>query len=408
MPEENRKEERPIEFICEEDREEAGRLVCHQKEEGEERKEAEEEEKAIPEKTIIEEKKAWPEVIIGAINIGTRPVKEFFRSRHERFYHPLRPGGRWHLVIDIFLLAMAIGLATFNLALFYKTHQFSELEPMIEFKAELKPSEIGLGEKAVLSLSYLNAKNEKIKEARFRLKNLGGLKVVSVEGGKWDYLNSTLELGEVLPWESGKIEIVLEGAKVGKSEILIWFEYLAKKGKIKKEVRHFSLAVSSPVLKIEAYARYWSAEGEQLGRGPLPPKVGQTTKYQIFWLLKRTVVPLTEVVVEGELGDNVSWTGFVPLQTGNVYFDSLTRKIIWKVGRLESQEETMSETKGIVFEVALKPDLSQVGKEADLIKEIKGWGKETITGNLVKGEAPKITTRLINDSKASGKSLVVE
>ena len=35
-------------------------------------------------------------------------------------------------------------------------------------------------------------------------------------------------------------------------------------------------------LAVQVYPMYYAPTGDQLGRGPLPPKVGETTKYWIF------------------------------------------------------------------------------------------------------------------------------
>lgn len=407
----------PIELECEKDPKDPKHLVCEEKdsspvpfENREEKRLKPLEERGLtetgdPKRVLVSEEGEGSNIIIGAINIGARPVKEFFRSRHERFYHPSKPGGRLHFAVDLFLIGAVLALIVLSLLFFFKGRSSVSPEPEIDFKMSLSSMETALGGTVLLNFSYFNGEEEELKDARIVLKSLDGMDVISVKGGDWDGTTSTISLGDAPALSSGRIEVQLKSVKAGKSEISAVFAYLDKNNNLYGEMHQVFVDTLLPEVKLNSFVRYYSAEGEQLGRGPLPPKVGSTTKYQAVWLAEKAITSLDEVIVSGKLGENVKWTGFAPLG-GDISFNQLTREVVWKAGRVSGSLEANQETKGVVFEIAFTPDISQAGKEAILIRNIKIQGKDSATGTILRSEAPDITTNLIFDTKAQGKGIV--
>ncbi len=103
-------------------------------------------------------------------------------------------------------------------------------------------------------------------------------------------------------------------------------------GKIKESLDYsgqkdlYHADVNEPDL--EAQALYFSKEGEQIGRGPWPPKSGEATRLKVF--LRVTGVlgdhGVSAPIITGELGKNVQWTSFAPMGAGLSY-EPAVRKI---------------------------------------------------------------------------------
>lgn len=392
----------PLELVCEPDTKNPKRIVCKEPSSKEASLVKIKEEEDI--ETREEERESGPRIIIGAVNIGTRPVKDFFRSRWERFYHEKKPLGSFHFVVDIILIIAVISLLAFNLFLLLRKTSMTTLA--VESKATVEPLEVRLGERTTLKLFYLNSAGKKINDAKYILVIPDGLKIISTQGGRWNATNSTVEIGDVPSLSSGAVEVVLESARLGKVEISALFQYLNPQGKQEEQINRLVLNTPAPELKLQSYARYYSPEGEQLGRGPLPPTAGKTTKYYVFWVLEKTINPMVDVVVEGKLADSVKWVGFAPLGGELLSYDSLTRKVVWKAGKDNTSVIFAPESKGAIFEISLTPDSIQIGKEALLMSDIKIQGRDEVTNTLLNGISEDITTNLIFDAKAIGRGIV--
>lgn len=119
---------------------------------------------------------------------------------------------------------------------------------------------------------------------------------------------------------------------------------------------------------LNAEARYYTEEGDQLGRGPLPPKVVKTTKYWIFIKIFNTSNPLRDATFSAMLPTGgVEHTGKQSVTIGpQIQYDSKTRKLSWSYDSLPANSQT-----GLYFEVAVTPNASQLGQNILLVKDIQ-------------------------------------
>ncbi len=92
-------------------------------------------------------------------------------------------------------------------------------------------------------------------------------------------------------------------------------------------------AISSD-LALQAQVRYFDEDGNQVGAGPLPPQVGQKTKYRVYWELNNTLHEVEDVLVSTELPDNVSWINAFEVSAGEVVFTSSSNALSWRLNRL--------------------------------------------------------------------------
>jgi hypothetical protein len=167
-----------------------------------------------------------------------------------------------------------------------------------------------------------------------------------------------------------------------------------------------SCLMTSP-LALDAFARYAAPSGDQIGRGPLPPSVGESTKYWVFWNLRNTTNSLSNVRVEGELGEHVSFTGRQTVSTGNgVTFDFDSNQIVWTADTISPTFSPSSKVVGIAFEVAITPDDAQTGTIPTLLKNIRVTATDAATGAFVSASGATVTTDLPNDALAAGKAAV--
>lgn len=160
----------------------------------------------------------------------------------------------------------------------------------------------------------------------------------------------------------------------------------------------FTLEVAGE-LRIAASARYFTPEGDQVGRGSLPPRVGQTTKYWVTWDAKHLVREADRVTVRAVLPDGVEWTERAMATDGaEPAFDAMSRTLTWAIGKLE---RAMSAS----FELAVTPTIGQTGSFAALLGETTARGVDDL-GTELAATAPAVTTELLGDERAKGKGKV--
>jgi hypothetical protein len=166
--------------------------------------------------------------------------------------------------------------------------------------------------------------------------------------------------------------------------------------------------LTTPVV-LESFGRYATASGDQIGRGPLPPRAGEQTTYWIFWHVEGTFNELENVRIEGTLGNQVVYTGRLSSsQNGGATYDTQTNTVSWQTDLINPTLSPTSKIIGIAFEVGLTPDASMIGIAPVLVSNIHITGTDKYTGAFVSASGRVVTTNLPDDLMAAGKSIVEE
>lgn len=273
---------------------------------------------------------------------------------------------------------------------------------LLEHKNFLKP-----GEEISLQITYQNQNKQTIKDLTVAL-----LLPASLVEKKEQKIEKT----EILPGESGTFNLnfkLLPLISVPEKNLtlnlrpLATFYFKDKPGEILRSLATpYSLKISS-TLKLQAEARYFTAEGDQLGRGPLPPRVGQTTKYWINWFITTTPNAIKNVALLGHLPVEVSWTGKTNVTEGEpVKYDPVSRTVSWSSSLVPTTPGGRCPCQGIGFEVAITPTTADIGKEITLLDNLTIQGTDEFTGEELSETAPPLTTNLITDNLAKGKGIV--
>ncbi|HEX9664372.1 MAG TPA: hypothetical protein VGA49_00970, partial [Patescibacteria group bacterium] len=160
-------------------------------------------------------------------------------------------------------------------------------------------------------------------------------------------------------------------------------------------------------LGLTAFGRYYSAEGDQLGRGPLPPVAGRTTKYWVFLQVVNNLNDVNNLLVTAQLPDTVEFTGRTSVALGeDLSYNPASRTIQWPVGLIQSFRSGPDNGQGAAFEVAFTPTTDQVGAEPILLTNIAVSGADLFTGVFLQATTGGVTTNLFKDSLAAGKGRV--
>jgi hypothetical protein len=225
---------------------------------------------------------------------------------------------------------------------------------------------------------------------------------------KYKFIGNSINLGNLVPGESGEINFTahLSRKQISQNQltgILADVNYLSAGRAI--EYQFFSPKIKYlSELKINSAGLYYSAQGDQLGVGPLPPVVDVPTHFWVFWDIKNNGNELQNLTVTADLPANVGWTGQETVLAGVLNHGQIGRKVTWTV-------DDVAATGGNYragFEIELIPTAADVGAVPALLSNIQYSATDVFANQQISGTLPNIDANISADSRASGKGTVIE
>lgn len=142
-------------------------------------------------------------------------------------------------------------------------------------------------------------------------------------------------------------------------------------------------------------ARYYTPEGDQLGRGPLPPQAQQNTKYWIYLNIKNGATKLSDFIFSAKTGPST-----LPGEKQSVSYGS---PMIFNQDSVVWQKEIVDPFTvfGLYFEVSSTPQKNDIGKELILLQNAKIEATDTATGKKILIDLGPIFNKLTNDDKGN-------
>jgi len=370
------------------------------------------------EKAVVKTK---PRIIIGTLNIFMNPA----RNRFHKFYHPKKNRHwHWHMIIDSAMLLAVLLLIVTNIVLItipdgaVKNYFPNIIKPVIE---QSKKPELNLsvvldkkvihpGEKFTATISYKNIGKNSAKDVNVFL-NINS----EFYSGKRQIVWTPTEietLKEIKTGESGEIKFTgalntnFEQQSDSQTRFVLMLngesQYSADGLADKLSTNSNKvLAKISTVFSVQAFSRYYSAEGEQLGRGPLPPVAGEPTILWLFLNAETKYNDVKNILVTAALADGVTLTSrqSATSEQGITYNEN-NRQITWSIEKLIAPSSFYPEI-GVGFEVSFTPTPEQTGSVASLLTNIKVSGEDSFTGEQFSYTLPDITTKTV-DNKSNG------
>ncbi|MFC1613582.1 hypothetical protein ACFL23_04610, partial [Patescibacteria group bacterium] len=224
------------------------------------------------------------------------------------------------------------------------------------------------------SLKYKEQGSMQDKEIFWSYKNNENLS--KIEPGEEVDLNFSLELKNIA--DIG-FENIIENNIVSWAEVKVGTTGGVKSDKILKSTS-VNIGLNT-FLDFKAEARYFNQSGEPVGSGPLPPKVGETTTYKIFWQLSSSLHESRDITVKAKLPDDVIWDQEVSVESGDIYFDQSLDQVIWAIPKLPVDLDKPLYGN---FDISIKPIDGDVGANKILLENIVLFGKDSVTSSELK------------------------
>lgn len=157
-------------------------------------------------------------------------------------------------------------------------------------------------------------------------------------------------------------------------------------------------------LKVEG--RYFTADNIPVGSGPLPPVVGQTTTFRIYWSIANSLHEVGDVTVSATLPYGVEWTNKSLAKVGNLRYNKSDQTVTWTIPSINPNEGF--DDINVWFDVSVTPAKDQAKKLLILIGQANLTATDEVTDAAISKVGPAITSNLEDDPIGGGKGLVVE
>ncbi|MBT3230643.1 hypothetical protein HN358_02575 [Candidatus Uhrbacteria bacterium] len=287
----------------------------------------------------------------------------------------------------------------------------------LQLSHAVKESSIIPGESTTIELQYENVSDYELSNIELRISddiNIFGTS--GIEGGSYNdgyyYFDNQIE--NLNAGANGSITMILpNNSSLSRSATDIYesinitttasaqFSFTPNDELI--TVNTFGSSFDSPLtspITLSSFGRYWGPNGDQLGRGPIPPAVDEVTKYWIFWNISGTTNDLENLSINADLGTNVELTGRQSVSTGSS-IDSENGTVTWTINSLNPTLPPTSTVVGIAFEVAITPSEDQLETTPILLGQTSVNATDAWTQSFISSWASGVTTSIPYDTKAS-------
>lgn len=154
-------------------------------------------------------------------------------------------------------------------------------------------------------------------------------------------------------------------------------------------------------LKLNEQIRYFNDDNIAVGSGPLPPVVGQSTSFKVYWSIDNNLHDLDNLEVVANLPGNVKWNEKNRASIGTLNYDSQANKVTWQIGRLPVSYKADAE-----FNISFTPTVVDRNKIAVLLPGTEVSANDMETGSQIKKTMKAKTTKLDDDSIANSDGIV--
>ncbi|MDP3900650.1 MAG: hypothetical protein Q8Q23_06265 [bacterium] len=156
------------------------------------------------------------------------------------------------------------------------------------------------------------------------------------------------------------------------------------------------------ILKNEA--RYFDHNNIAVGSGPLPPKVGEKTSYNVYWTINNTRHNLKNIKVITSLPANINWENTFSRSVGKIIYNSDSREVEWSFDGMDA----FAEPPFSVFTISLTPQESEKNKILTILNATKITAIDSETNGVITLETNSKTTNLDDDKIGKGYGKVEE
>ncbi len=289
-------------------------------------------------------------------------------------------------------------------------HQVIIVGPGLAVAASVREAALAsVSPTATIDIQFRNTTKDPISEVSFTVAGSSSFSVASIETSEASLSLHGTTASYALPVPAGESRTVSLAARLQReavatnqrAAITVKVSYVSVGEKVEYAVATERVKLNSN-LSLEAAGYYYGPQGDQLGIGPIPPKVDIPTTYWIILQVNNLGNDIENPEVTADLPANVVWSEQQSSTSGELTYSPVTKRILWRPGLVNKTGGNYR----ISFPVTIIPKPSEVGTVPKLVTNIKISGKDSFTGSQLEGRAGDITTDIQADRQSAGKGKV--
>jgi len=220
-------------------------------------------------------------------------------------------------------------------------------------------------------------------------------------------VNFSVPIAENLPinsFEDKNFEAIVE---VGLETVNVPPQFNLEKLRVKKT---FTSKINSNVV-LGAKGYHDESSADITNFGPIPPEVNKTTTYTIHWQITNSSNELKDIRVSAILPQGIVWRDVHTLlpENSHLEYNQRTNQVTWTIDSIPAGTGILIPAYELIFQVALRPSITQVGTTPVLIDESSLEAEDSFTGEKLESFDSAISTDLPDDSSIKpGDGEVVE
>lgn len=266
------------------------------------------------------------------------------------------------------------------------------------------------GESIKYSLEILNNNDCDVKNLEIDFKPTDAdfyISDVSVNGKLLKGDRFTLD--EIIPRNDNKnynLEVMFKRKKPSINKelgLILTSKYSVNGNVIEKVYYSNQLKVASDV-RVFGKGLYYASQGDQLGSGPIPPRVDMITNYWVFFEINNFGNNLKDFVLTGDFSRGVIWNNNKTVLAGNLKYGEETKIGVWSIDEIKDSGGVYK----VGFEIGIVPEAADEGKIMNLVSNIEYRAYDTYCEKELVGRINNIDTNLENDILSAGRGLVVK
>ncbi|MBN1325990.1 hypothetical protein JW977_03380 [Candidatus Falkowbacteria bacterium] len=152
-------------------------------------------------------------------------------------------------------------------------------------------------------------------------------------------------------------------------------------------------------LIVSTAAVFFTSEGDQIGVGSVPPRVGEYTSYWAVIKVMNTNNKVRDTKLIAQLPDGVEFTNIYNVTAGNqIIHHENSNQIEWQIEDIPVLAGYYNPAPEARIQLAITPTESQMGQTPALLSSISVSATDDATGALISAAGKNITTAISSDN----------
>jgi len=152
-------------------------------------------------------------------------------------------------------------------------------------------------------------------------------------------------------------------------------------------------------LIVNTAAVFFTSEGDQIGVGSVPPRVGEYVSYWAVIKVMNTNNKVHDAKLIAQLPEGVDFTNIYNVTAGNqIIHHENSKQIEWQIEDIPVLAGYYNPAPEARIQLAITPSESQVGQTPALLSSISVSATDDVTGALISAAGKNITTAISSDN----------